>query len=314
MSRLSGLTLAWLLALVSTGILPLEWHSIVAGAQSKSKQDDWLHDLKKDARLNIAMNIRFTKRPAYTAVFDEIKKATGVSISLARESEMTGATFGNMTFYKTPAWTVLQQIAETQVRNGRWEKSKNGYVLHGEPRPRGLYIDGPDAEKARLAEKEASHKEIAERQNAVADLAKMHPLGMDRKLRAKLTIIESQATLRPLIDRLEDSTGLNLTLAENLTYHEPDLGNISLTNEFAYTFIELIAKCDLDDGRWEKTDDGYRLEGVSRSLRPPPRRSYAWAWITGGTLLALAAAGGAFVMYRRRGKQPPGPALRKKPA
>jgi hypothetical protein len=275
------------------GLLPL-----VAREQSNTQQDDWVNVLKTDPRLSISLSFKFSQRPPTEYVLGLVKKATGVSLSLARESEMIGATFGPMTFYNVPAWTVLQQIAATQVRDGRWEKSANGYILHGQPSPNGLYVDGADGEKARIAAKEAFHKQLAQTEKAADDFLRMHPLSADPKLRVKLTVIEKDATLPHLMDRLEETTGLSFTLSENLVYHEPGFGHIDVKNGLAFSIMGIIATTDLDNGRWVRTDTGYRLEGASRALRPPPS---PFPWILVTLCVVMLAAG--LVTYRKRGRK-----------
>jgi hypothetical protein len=115
---------------------------------------------------------------------------------------------------------------------------------------------------------------------------------------------EEKPKLAYVLERLRASTGLRFVVADNLAHHDPDLDDLHRKNELAYTYMEILAKRGLDDGRWEKIEGGYCLEGESWTPRPAPPRSFAWAWVTGGLLLTLTAAGGgAFVIYRRRGKQ-----------
>ncbi len=225
-----------------------------------------------------------------------------MSITLAGQTENAKFLFGTTQGHNVPAWKLMELLALRQVTDGKWEKAGDGYVLHGKPKDFG---PRPDPEQAK-AHKKAYEDQVAKAAKARADFAKfakLHPLRLDLKLQARLTVVEKNPKLSDLLDRLAESTGLSLTVADNLRYHDPDLGPIDFKNEFAFSLMEMIAERDLDDGRWEKTDDGYRLEGVSRALRPPPPRSFGWAWATGGILLTLAAAGGTFVIYRRRSKQ-----------
>lgn len=138
---------------------------------------------------------------------------------------------------------------------------------------------------------------------ASADFAKYHPLGLDLKVRARLTVVAVNPKLQNLLDSLATATGLSLTLADNLTDHNPALGDIHLKDTFAYSFMEIIAERDLEGGRWVKTDDGYRLEGVSRALRPQARQ-FPWSWVL-ATLGLLLLAAATFVIYRGRGAKAP---------
>jgi hypothetical protein len=64
--------------------------------------------------------------------------------------------------------------------------------------------------------------------------------------------------------------------------------------------MELVASTDLNGGHWKNTDTGYRLEGVSRALRPPPSR-FGWAWAAVGGVTTVTA-GGLLMMWGRRRK------------
>ena len=133
--------------------------------------------------------------------------------------------------------------------------------------------------------------------------ANLHPLGLDPVLRARFTVVEKKPKLDDMLRRLADATGLTFSLADNLSHHDPNLGEMDLKNVYAYSLMGIIARHDLDNGRWEKTETGYRLEGVSRSLRSPPSR-FPWAWAAIGVAVMLMAAG-AFVIFRGRGKKTP---------
>ena len=172
--------------------------------------------------------------------------------------------------------------------------------------------------------REQYEREIAEAEKARANFAKKHPLGLDLRLR-KTFDVKKCAGFGQLMEQMREATGLDFTLADELKHHDPVLGFVDQHNAPAYWVMEGILLYDLHEGRWVKTDDGYRLEGISRTLQPPPTpRTYTWAWATGAAMLTLAAAGGAFVIYRRRSKQPaaspdkkvaqaPTPASKKKP-
>lgn len=123
-------------------------------------------------------------------------------------------------------------------------------------------------------------------------------LRRDKKLYAKLSIEATDPPLADLIPQLCAATGLNITLAENLTGHQPKLGAVRMANAHAWSFMQLIQRVDMDGGRWEKTPDGYMLTGTSKGLAIPPSR-FPWAWLAIGVALTLMAAGG-FVMYRSR--------------
>src|SRR5207249_2539861 len=97
---------------------------------------------------------------------------------------------------------------------------------------------------------------------------------LDPKLQVKHNLVEANPKLGNLLERLRKATGLTMTLADNLTYHEPEMGVMQMPNASSWSLMELIALMDIDNGRWEKTDTGYRLTGQSKALRPPPRPSH----------------------------------------
>jgi prepilin-type N-terminal cleavage/methylation domain-containing protein len=158
---------------------------------------------------------------------------------------------------------------------------------------------------ARLLNPPVLKEVVAAKQKPIDEwgkFVKAHPLGRDVKLHSPVLCADENPTLSTLLDRLREKTGLQFTVAENLIYHEPELADLHRKHELVYTYMEILATRDLDNGRWEKTDGGYRLEGNSRALRPPPR-NYGWVWIAGSALLLCVAlaGGGAFFVFRRRG-------------
>jgi hypothetical protein len=171
--------------------------------------------------------------------------------------------------------------------------------LHGTPKPFGMIVTKPEEAREQALKNKIFEEGRAKSADAAANFAKWHPLGLDRNLHVRLTVIAKDPTISELIGRLSTSTGLNITVAENLTRHDPSLGDINMKSTYAYTFMELIAERDLDDGHWVKTDDGYRLEGISRAMRPPSR-TFPWGWIIAGSVMVLFCLGFGGFYYRRK--------------
>jgi hypothetical protein len=216
--------------------------------------------------------------------------ATGVPLSLAEEPKEGKVVFGSMSG-KAPVWKYMQQIAATQITDGKWEKSGNGYVLRGVPK----VVISPKKEIEQAAAKKAFEAAIAEREAAVK---KFHPLAYhDQKLHTRLSVVEKDAKLADLLGRLAKCTGYTFALAENLGDHEPKLTGLQLPNIPAASLMELIAKRDLDKGQWTKTETGYQLEGVSRKTRPAAP-GYRWGRIVAGLSVSLLAAVGLVILYR----------------
>ena len=138
-----------------------------------------------------------------------------------------------------------------------------------------------------------------------AILAARFPLRMVPELRRKVPMVGAGIQLADLLEHLRSVTGLKMTLADNLTYHEPKFTELQGGRDATgWIVMGIIAATDLDDGRWEKTADGYRLEGVSRALRPPPPAPptrFPWGWVF-AALGMLVLTAGAFLIYRQRGK------------
>ncbi len=258
----------------------------------ENKPDGWVDVLRSDPRLKVPVKLKFASRPTSEELLDIVRKATGVALTLAEEPKGSKVIFGSMSG-NAPAWKVMELLAKTQFTDGRWEKTGDGYVLHGKPK----VVISPELAKEQTAKRKVIEAAAIKTAQAVGDFAKYHPLGLDPKLRAPLTIVEKNPKLLSLLDRLGACTGLDFTLADNLTYHDPVMGHFQLKNTFAYSLMEIIAQRDLDDGRWEKIDGGYRLEGTSKALRRPPP-GFPWQRVAWG-LAGLGVLGCLIFLGKR---------------
>jgi hypothetical protein len=251
----------------------------------------WLDVLRNDPRLKDPIALNFKSKPGSQESLHLVQKATGVKLSLAEEPKEGKIVLGNMAG-KAPAWKVMQQIAATQFTDGRWEKAGDGYVLHGQPK----VLLGPDGEKMQTAAKKMLEKAIAKKDEHL----RKFPLRGDPRLDAKVSVIGDDPPLAELLERLHGCTQLCFTLADNLENHDPKFGHVKLPNSQACIVMEWMAQKDLDDGRWAKTEDGYRLEGTSRALRLPTPRPFPWGWTTAALAGASLIVACGFVFYRRR--------------
>src|SRR5437870_2782161 len=84
-------------------------------------------------------------------------------------------------------------------------------------------------------------------------------LHADPKLHRNLRIVDRNPTLESLFAKLETATKFKLTLDEKLTGHQPKFGRLQVYEAEAWSVMAMIAKVGLQDGRWEKTAEGYRL-------------------------------------------------------
>jgi hypothetical protein len=94
----------------------------------------WIKVLEEDARLDVDVDCDFVAPPTVVEVLALLHKATGVRLSPAEQMDRQDACFGSVTAIEVPAWKVMEQLALNQVIDGKWEKSGDGYVLHGRPR------------------------------------------------------------------------------------------------------------------------------------------------------------------------------------
>ncbi len=133
------------------------------------------------------------------------------------------------------------------------------------------------------------------------------PLSYDLRLQARLSLVETDPPLADVLQRLQEATGLSLTLGTGLERHDPQLGSMQMSNVPVWTIMHALSTKDLVNGRWEKVEDGYQLV-ADASLRerplPPPfwNRTTILAASAGTLALLLAAWGGLFVRRRLQGR------------
>lgn len=130
----------------------------------------------------------------------------------------------------------------------------------------------------------------------------------DARLQVFLNVEPEHPTLSQIIARLHEATGLDLTIAENLRHHQPDYGHIqpSTPGYRAWQIMEMVSKRKLEDGHWEKTDQGYRLVGTSllpdpkvvENVSPSTRR---W-WVIAALLVLLVAFSAVATLRIRRSR------------
>jgi hypothetical protein len=251
-----------------------------------------LRDLKLHAKVTIVQD-----GPPLPEVLHTLSKATGLSLSVAKNLESHYPALGGVTMRNAPAWMVMKLVAEKDLEDGRWEKIEGGYRL--------------------IATRSLREKPVAGHPSQPEGKPDVYYLTLDQRLWAKLSVQEDPASLNVLQDRLQQATGLSMTLADNLQQHNPQLGGISFNNARAWELMKLIEGKDLKDGRWEKTPDGYRLAATaSLRERDIPVLSVPW-WqrplvLVSAFSLALAAIGFLVILQRSKRKEAkPGPAVAK---
>jgi len=262
----------------------------------------WEEALQNDPRLAAKMTFNLANQALVEDRLEVIAKATGVPLALA-EAFKDGKIMipGSSAAAGAPARDIMRALAVVHFVDGKWEKVGDGYRLHGKPKNVITHAQLQEAAAKKKAQDEAMAKAAKKREELIAAL----PLRSDIKLRAKLTVKQGDAKLADMLRLLDRTTGLRVTLAENLTYHEPKLGMVQFPDAPAFALMELIAATDLENGRWVKNGDGYRLEGVSKSLAPPSPSSHVgfrWNLLLYGTGVVVLALGLIvfFWQWRRR--------------
>jgi hypothetical protein len=259
--------------------------------------DGWVEVLRNDACLKVSVTLKSESWPTPAALLEMLQKATGVPLSWAGEGDKDKVILGTTAAVNVPAWKIMQQLAVTQVTGGKWEKTGDGYELHGTPKQFGPAAEYARSEKGKAAIATMEEKRTDARKRA-EDFAKFHPLAADLRLRARLKLVATQPPMADVFALLAKATGLEFTLAENLAAHSPDMGELALPNVAAYSVMEIIAQRDIEDGRWEKTESGYRLFG--KSLVPlPPSPPTRWPIVAAVVAAGILCTGFLIVRYRR---------------
>jgi hypothetical protein len=92
----------------------------------------------------------------------------------------------------------------------------------------------------------------------------------DPKLQAKVTIVEVNLELSRVFERLQQATGVRFSLAAHIENHRPKLGGFAFRDTQVWVIMDLVARVDLEEGRWERAADGYRLTAnASRAMQEP---------------------------------------------
>lgn len=295
---------------------------------SGKKKDDWVDVLKNDPRLKVAMKYNSASGASADEMLDVLQKATGVALSLAGQLEKGKVSFGLMGGVNVPAWRVMENIALVHVTDGSWQKTGDGYALHGKPKDFGPAVKKPDPAKVAKAEPPKVVKAEPPKYWVIGDSSPMvnskNPmLRADKRLTPMINVSMRLPTVAEIFARVKDASGVELELSPELKNHAPYLGYLEKGFP-CWGLMEILAKKELEDARWEKTATGYRLSGISKT--PPGRDLVAsdgqvpWPadkhvqvgapagagnrlyWFVGGgaALVLIAAAFGAGVILGKR--------------
>jgi hypothetical protein len=249
---------------------------------------DWLAQIKRAQELRADPKLRVKFRlvevaPELHDLLGRLAKATGLTFELDSGLANHHPQLGDVQFASGTVDVVMRLLARVQLEEGRWVKTPSGYRLTA------IKSLAPSPEEVVAVEK-AKKKYV--------DFVESHPLRQDPRLQMRLSIEESDPELPDLLARLQSVTGLTIALGPSLAEHRPLLGSLQLPKVHAWLVMELLAEAQVEGGRWEKTDNGYRL--VGKSLVPSaalgPNR-----WRIGGVLaLSVALLFGLLVFLRYR--------------
>jgi len=105
-------------------------------------------------------------------------------------------------------------------------------------------------------------------------------LRSDPKLQVKVTIVEINPELAAVFEKFETATDLKFTVDKRIDGHRPKLGSFQFRNTPVFAVMGVLPKIGLEEGRWEKTSNGYMLTGKTSSslieakLTPNAPRDY----------------------------------------
>jgi hypothetical protein len=69
--------------------------------------------------------------PPVQEVIDRLRDATQLNLTLGESLRYHSPTLGSMQLRDAPAFAVMELLAERQIGDGYWEKTKDGYRLTG---------------------------------------------------------------------------------------------------------------------------------------------------------------------------------------
>jgi hypothetical protein len=162
-------------------------------------------------------------------------------------------------------------------------------------------------EKKLAKDRKSLEERLAKAKAEREEFAKLHPLAGDRKLHARLSIVDKSPKLAHVLAQLSVASGRTLTLSDHLSSHEPELGVLEIADARVYAIMELIAARELKDGKWEQSPDGYRLTGTSLALPKTPDKAStpgsSWPWLIYTALAGVVSAGAYWVVRRSKAKK-----------
>jgi hypothetical protein len=94
-------------------LVSFDFSAVRLRSQPQDKNPNaWVDVLRDDARLKLAVSYNFVARPTPEELFASIQKATGVTLSMAAQTEKGKLTFGTTQAFKVPAWKLMEIVRE----------------------------------------------------------------------------------------------------------------------------------------------------------------------------------------------------------
>lgn len=84
--------------------------------------------LQNDPALRVMLTVHF-KRPKAQDILDRLRTETKVDLVLADNIDREREVLGSLSCQNMPAWLILEQLAKSQIIQGKWERDGNGYRL-----------------------------------------------------------------------------------------------------------------------------------------------------------------------------------------
>lgn len=97
-----------------------------------SRPEEKRFALRFDARLQIRLTIE-EENPDIETVLHRLEAATGLRLALDEKILAHRPKLGSLQLRQVPAWSVMEFLAERDMKNGRWVRHPDGYLLTGEP-------------------------------------------------------------------------------------------------------------------------------------------------------------------------------------
>jgi HEAT repeat protein len=207
--------------------------------------------LHLDERLQVKITMKL-RNPRPQDVLNRLQQATKLNFTMNEHVDQETPVWATSHQVNVQVYHAMRQLAAMANIQGTWEDVGDGYRLVAKPRT-------PD-DKAKAAK--AAKASFPPFRDDSFD-----PLPNDPRLQKALSINLTPAKAQDIVRRVQDATGVTLTL-ENVDTVNPLYAGIGWSNISAWQALRNVAESPRVQGTWEKVGDGYRLRGTQPI--PPP--------------------------------------------